>query len=332
MTLIRFFDNRNTGIFANGTWRIVFLALLWWCWAGCSSEENVTNPELTIEPGTYEFSMEVDTTTRWFTVVIPTGYDHVEKRPLVVALHPGNANMKEFYNALKGFRDMAEAENWLMVFPNGRNRTDNRTGDSAWNAVHCCGLPHSQNVDDVGFIRKVLEKLQADYKIDGNRIYAMGRSNGGMLVHRLGVELWDTFAAIAPFSATAGGQEDATAPEIVAEPRHPLPILLMHGLHDPNVKYRGGLTSGGIRYDISFAESVGIWLEVNACTQAVADTTLFESDKGQTWIVDYSNCLDGAQVVAITVENSGHQLPRVSNSGFDGSNAIFQFFKSHAKN
>jgi len=320
-----------TATFSNGKWAIVFLAFALCFWAGCNSEEKVTNPEVPIEAGTYELSMKVDTTTRWYTLVIPTGYDHVQKRPLVLAFHPGNASMADFYNALKGFRDAAEEENWLMVFPNGRNRTDNRTGESLWNAVHCCGLPYTQNVDDVGFVKKLVETLQRDYKIDEKRIYATGRSNGGMLVHRLGAELWNIFAAIAPFSASVGGRFDATSPVVILEPSHPIPILMMHGLNDPNVKYNGGLSSNGIRYDVSFAEATMLWVTNNGCNQTVADTTVFESDKGRTWTVDYSSCQDGAEVVAITVENSGHQLPRISNSGFDGTAAILEFFKKHAK-
>lgn len=331
MIMIHILKESDTGHFLTRNWAIVFITLAWYCWAGCNSEKKAMNPEMTIAPGTFEVSMEVDTTTRWYTLVIPTGYDHVQKRPLVLAFHPGNANMAEFYNALKGFRDMAEAENWLMVFPNGRNTTDNRTGECLWNAVHCCGLAYTQNVDDVGFVRELIEKLQAEYRIDENRIYATGRSNGGMLVHRLGADLANTFAAIAPFSASVGGT-NRDNPEQIVEPTQPLPILLMHGLNDHSVRYHGGVGGDSLRNDLSFRISTMVWVENNGCDSTVVDTTILESDKGRTWIATFQSCPQGADVVSITVENSGHQLPRVSNSGFDGSKAIFQFFQSHARN
>lgn len=332
MAIIHTLKISDTGIFSKINWTIIFLAIIWFYLSSCNSEAELTSPEILIKAGTYEVSMKIDTTTRWYTLVIPTGYDHVQKRPLVLAFHPGNASMSDFYNALQGFRELAEEENWLMVFPNGSNTTDNRTSECLWNAVYCCGLPYTLNVDDVGFVKKLVETLQRDYKVDEKRIYATGRSNGGMLLHRLGAELWDIFAAIAPFAASAGGRFDDTSPEIILAPSHPLPILLMHGLNDASVKYNGGLSSNGIRYDISFEETAMLWVTNNGCDETVADTTIFDSDEGRTWVVDFSSCQQGAQVMAITVENSGHQLPRVANSGFDGTVAIVQFFKSHSKN
>ncbi len=317
----------HTGLLSRSLWffTLVFLCTIFFLM--CRKEEVPS--DTSIKPGRYELSIEVDSVLRWYTIIIPTGYDHIKKRPLVLAFHPGNANMSEFIDALSGFLDSAEEENWLVVFPNGRNQTDNRTGECVWNAVHCCGLAHTQNIDDVGFVKELIDKLQEDYKIDENQIYALGRSNGGMLVHRLGAELWDVFAAIAPFNAAAGGQFTDSDPEMKIEPSHPMPILMMHGINDPNVKFYGGLSSNGLRYDISFAETTAIWLEANSCDQTVSDTTLVETDKGNTWIADFSDCANDAQVVAIAVENSGHHLPRISNSGFDGTNAIVQFFKTH---
>ncbi len=320
-------QKEHTGILSGSLWFFTLIILSAIFFMMCQKEE--VNSDIPIKPGRYELSIKMDSVLRWYTIVIPTGYDHIQKRPLVLAFHPGDANMSDFYDALLGFLDSAEKENWLVVLPNGRNETDNRTGECLWNAVHCCGFPYVLNIDDVGFVRKLIDKLQKDYKIDKNRIYAMGRSNGGMLVHRLGAELWDVFAAIAPFNATAGGKFKESAPEMKLEPSHPMPILMMHGINDPVVKFYGGLSSNGIRYDISFAETTKIWLEANACDKTVSDTTFIDTDKGKTWIVDYTDCSGGTQVVAIAVENCGHQLPRISNSGFDGTNAIVQFFKTH---
>lgn len=313
---------------------VVFLALAWCILPGCKSGDDtpVPDPAYPTTPGKYELSIDMDTTTRWFTVVIPPEYDPAETRPLVLAFHPGNANMAEFYNALIQFLEYATAEKWIVVLPNGRNTTDNRTGECLWNAVHCCGLAYNQNVDDVGFVRKLVEKLQTEYKIDEKRIYALGRSNGGMLVHRLGAEMWDVFAAIAPFSATVGGTHDENSPLEIVDPSHPLPILMMHGLNDPVVKFFGGIGGDGVRTDLPFHDTALLWVENNGCDQMAADTTFIDTEKGKSWVVDFSNCTDNAQVVAITVENSGHQLPRISNSGFDGSKAMFDFFKLHAKN
>ena len=297
-----------------------------------SCSKKPTDPDYPVEPGKYEMSIEMEQGTRWYTLVIPDGYDHNQKRPLILAFHPGNASMDEFYNGMKELRDLAAEDNWLMVFPNGVNRTDNRTTGSTWNAAYCCGIARNNDVDDVGFIRALVEQLVQDYKIDEKRIYATGRSNGGMLLHRLGAEMADVFAAIAPFAAAAGGRNPKDGPLQLVEPHQPLPILMMHGLDDPVVRYYGGTGGDEYRYDISFHDTAMIWVTNNKCDSTLADTTLLETELGRSWIVQYPPNSGGEHVVAITVENAGHQVPRVKLTGFDGQQAIFDFFKQHQKN
>ena len=43
------------------------------------------------------------------------------------------------------------------------------------------GYALTAKVDDVGFVRRLLDELQATYRIDPDRIYATGISNGGIL-------------------------------------------------------------------------------------------------------------------------------------------------------
>jgi polyhydroxybutyrate depolymerase len=297
----------------------------------CQNEENIKESFPAV-PGNYELSIDIDTTTRWFTLVIPEGYDPSIARPLVLAFHPGNANMAEFINAFKGFIDLAAEEKWLIAFPNGVNRTDNKTGDCLWNAVHCCGLPKFHNVDDVGFTQEIINLLNMEYNIDQNRIYATGRSNGGMLAHRLGAEIGTVFAAIAPIAAAGGGKYNDDFPEEILDPVVPVPVMMLHCLNDVNVKYYGGISSEGTRFDISYAQTAEIWIMNNSCNPGATDTTILEHENGKTWIVEFSTgCFNDAEVIAITSENCGHQIPRIANTGFDGQNAIFQFFKAHSK-
>ncbi len=59
------------------------------------------------------------------------------------------------------------------------------------------------------------------------RIYSTGFSNGGFLSHRLGWELSDTLAAIAPVAGTLDpGQAAKFAP------KHPVHVLQVHGTKD----------------------------------------------------------------------------------------------------
>jgi poly(3-hydroxybutyrate) depolymerase len=53
-------------------------------------------------------------------------------------------------------------------------------------------------VDDVSFIRALIDKLEHDYPVDPKRVYIAGISNGAMMSYRLACELSDKIAAITP--------------------------------------------------------------------------------------------------------------------------------------
>ena len=76
-----------------------------------------------------------------------------------------------------------------------------------WNAWNCCGYALKNGIDDVDFIRALIEGLQKRYAIDSKRMFATGLSNGAMMSYRLACELSDKIAAIAP---VAGGMNTDT--------------------------------------------------------------------------------------------------------------------------
>jgi len=55
--------------------------------------------------------------------------------------------------------------------------------------------------DDIGFIEDLLDELEANYRVDSSRVYVTGYSNGAQMTHRLGCELSERIAAIAPVMA-----------------------------------------------------------------------------------------------------------------------------------
>ncbi len=234
------------------------------------------------------------------------------------------------FNNRKDLIQRCDDENWILVFPNGAS-PDGNLGASTWNAVHCCGLAYHFKVNDVGFMRKIVDTLSVSLKIDASRIYAMGGSNGGMLTQRLAGEMADVFAAAAANQSTIGGQVDSLSPVITVQPTQPIPIIMIHGLNDTNVNYFGGKTKDGNRIDISFHDSVLFWADNNQCSVSQADTTIVNGLNGKVWIVDFNNCDANTEVKAITIENKGHGWPGLEESGFDGTNAMVDFLKQFSK-
>ena len=71
----------------------------------------------------------------------------------------------------------------------------------------------------------VIDRIAARLSVDENRVYLVGHSNGGMLAHRFAAERPERLAAVAPVSATIGGNPAKDEPEWrVPRPAGPIPI------------------------------------------------------------------------------------------------------------
>ncbi|WP_437588358.1 prolyl oligopeptidase family serine peptidase [Sorangium sp. So ce1000] len=77
-----------------------------------------------------------------------------------------------------------------MVWPDGVG--------SSWNLGHCCETALNEKVDDVAFVRAMVEQLESDTCIDPKRVYATGCSNGGGMTYKVACEAADVIAAAAP--------------------------------------------------------------------------------------------------------------------------------------
>lgn len=289
-------------------------------------KDNPAESEEIPQPGEYEISVDINGVTRWYTLFIPSGYDHVENRPMLLCFHGGNLSMAFVVNNRQDLIQRCDEENWILAIPNGSNITTNR-GSATWNAVHCCWPSTLINADEMGFVQKMVEDLTRDFKIDLSRMYVMGGSNGGMLAHRIAAEMPDLFAATAIWAGTIGGQVDSLSPVLTIQPTGPMPIMMLHGLADRNVNYFGGQTSDAKRFDISFQESSTFWAEYNQCLVNQADTTIINGLQGLIWDVRYQHPQSDIEVRAVTIQNQGHGWPDLEAAGFDGTNFMFDFLQ-----
>jgi polyhydroxybutyrate depolymerase len=76
--------------------------------------------------------------------------------PLVIVLHGGGGNAASAAK-MTGLSALADKENFIVVYPDGTGRLDDRL--LTWNSGNCCGYALDNQVDDVGFIRALIEKL-----------------------------------------------------------------------------------------------------------------------------------------------------------------------------
>lgn len=244
--------------------------------------------------------------TRPVQVHVPASYDPTRATPVVIDIH-GLSMDASSEAALTSVNAKADAKGFISVHPQGA------TTPGSWNAGACCGTAPSLNIDDMGYLSAVLDKLAAQLCVDDHRIYAMGMSNGGYMSHRLGCELADRFAAIGP---VAGGIA------VTCDPSRPVPVFEVHGTADPLVNYDFG------------KQSADWWKQHNGCT-----TTTQSYQKGVATCTTYGGCTDGADVVWCSIAGGGHQwpggqtLPLLGNNtdDLDATDAIWSFFAAHPK-
>lgn len=266
---------------------------------------------------------------RSYMLRLPPGPLPADKRPLVIVLHGGGGNA-ENAEAMSGFTAKAAQEGFIVAYPDGSGRMKDRL--LTWNAGHCCGYAMQNRVDDVGFINALIDRLLRDHPVDEKRVYATGISNGGMMSHRLGIELAPRFAAIAPVVAGLFGDEKT--------PVQPVAALMINGMLDKSVPYRGGAPGGRfpqawdgtpVKPAVAQAE---FWAKANRCPAAPV-----VEERGMVLSRQY-RCPGGKNVELLLLKDTGHTWPG-GQRGFRGADdpgtslhatdVIWDFFRTHSR-
>jgi polyhydroxybutyrate depolymerase len=267
---------------------------------------------------------------RTFEVYVPPSYDPAHPMPVVLNFHGGfgsGAQQESFSKIV----DVATAEGFIAVSPDGV--PDPTFGIRTWNGGGCCGYAVAAQSDDVGFVRALVDRLEANACIDRRRVYAQGMSNGAILSHRLACELADRIRAIGPVAGT-----NMTTS---CSPTRPVPVRHVHGSADAFVPYDGGsgCGPGGVSYP-SVSSTMGGWRLRGGCT----DDTLTTLIQGDGTCTGFKKCAGGLDVERCVVANGGHNwpggappaLPGIGSCSFGqqsqtflATRALWEFFAAH---
>lgn len=254
------------------------------------------------QPGDYRRTLEHAGRSRAYRVHVPASYRSETPAALLVALHGGGGSMDYMgRDENYGLITLSERTGLVLVLPNGISRL--RSGMLAtWNAGDCCGAARDEQVDDVGYIRQVLEQVQRQLRIDPQRIYATGMSNGAMMAYRLACELPDVFRAIAAVAGTDNTRS--------CTPTQPVSVLHIHARNDSHVLYEGGAGPDAVeRSKItdfrSVPETVARWLDHNSCSK----TPHRVLEKEGVWCERYAPCAGSSQLQLCVTAAGGHSWP-----------------------
>jgi polyhydroxybutyrate depolymerase len=259
---------------------------------------------------------------RSYILYIPDSVDPEEPAALVFIFHGGMGNAESAVR-MSTFHGIADRNGLIVVYPNGTGRLSDETL-LTWNGGACCGYAQEEAVDDVGFVRAMVEDVRSMAAIDARRIYASGMSNGGILSHRLGCEAADLFAAIAPVAGTLNYSP--------CNPAKSVSVIEFHGTQDQHILYDGGYGPQSIAQAdfTSVKYSIGFWSSFNRCDP---EPQTEESDgiRHDVW----TGCADSAAVELYTVIGGGHAWPGgpgdTAVSDVSASELIWAFFDAHPK-
>jgi polyhydroxybutyrate depolymerase len=281
-------------------------------------------------------TLTVNGVERQYLIFIPTTYSPSQPVPLLLVLHGGSGNAKQFQDQT-GFNQIAQQEGFIVVYPDGLGTF--KYSLHVWNSGYIKAAS-DMGTDDVGFLATLIENLEQTYSIDTSRIYLTGHSNGGMMTDRMAAEHPELFAAVAPVSSSIGGKATPQSPPYtIPTPSQPVTVIRTHGLQDQNVLYNGGYSQSGFqvgeRYDDSENQSTTFWINNNKCQNSPAITN---STNGLITMERFTGGQNTTEVVLVTINGENHfweNMNRaVQSEQFNGgslSEMIWNLLKEYAK-
>ena len=233
--------------------------------------------------------------------------------PVIFSFHGGGgtaiANME-----YSGFRQIAESEKFMIVYPQGQYFSNKDATGWIFNE-------NNNITDDLYFTNEVIDWLYQNKKINLDRIYATGFSVGAIMSYDLACKLSNKIAAAAPVAGTMSIETFETC-----RPEKSKSIIHIHGESDIT------LNPNGNEYIKSFNESLQFWSDFNQCTTSSTSSIPDSNNDGYSGTsITYNNCSNQVLVSGILLENFGHQWPNINDqknqSDIDAASYIWNFFK-----
>lgn len=189
-----------------------------------------------------ERTITVDGKTRRYWLYVPASLAGQENVPVVFSLHGRGNNDNPNQGGKPVFTSLANKENFIVVYPQGRNGTNKSDypDDGNWNngfdkttGWEATGKENA----DTKFIKALVDKIQTDCKtknaaynnisVDSTKFYLCGFSMGGMMTYACAKVLNGTFAA---YGSCGGFPLNEFHMNLATE--KPIPFIHLHGNKD----------------------------------------------------------------------------------------------------
>jgi polyhydroxybutyrate depolymerase len=279
------------------------------------------------------YTIHFDGMARTYRVHVPLKYTGKTKVPIVMMLHGLGGNSKNGLEQGKWI-EKSEQEGFLAVGLDGTLKYPGRregllSNPRSWNSGGLTGGGGS-TANDVGYVNAVIDRMEAEFAVDPNRIYLTGFSNGAAMAFRVGAALSHRIAAIAPVANALLVKVDRL--------QRPVSLLLIWGTADPINPIEGGKIqrSGQTTLRPSAHDSWLTWGKLLGCQ--LQPQTIYN----QNGVVgrSFPHCNANSEAIFYTVEGMGHHWPGgraflpasvigKPSQAIDATDLIWQFFQTH---
>ncbi len=250
--------------------------------------------------------------TRSYRIYVPAIYNSSNPVPLVVAMHGLGDDMTNFSGV--GFDAVADTANFISVYPQAISDPNFGT---AWNSgAGAFGFYPNSTVNDVDFIKCLIDTLSAHYNINQSKVFATGFSMGAFMTNRLACELSNKIASFASVSGTIGSG-------ITCSPTRAISICHFHGTADATISYTNNL------YGMNAQPLVNFWVNNNNCNTTPVHTILPDLVPGDGYTIEhdvYSGGNNGTVVEHFKVNNGPHTWLYIPANDIDYATEIWKFF------
>lgn len=273
--------------------------------AGCAVRAGpVTELDLTRPEGTRQ------------VLLAHPAHDRGGLRPLVILLHGHTGSAQQVFGKgigqapLSVWRDIADREGVVVAAPQG---VDGADGEPGWN--DCRGdATTNPKTDDVGLLRDLIAHEVSEDRVDPDRVFVMGMSNGAMMSYRAAIELGDQLAGFAAVSGNMAADSQCPVPS------HPLSALVISGTADPLVPYGGGAVGfggkGGRGTVIGAEAGADLWRRLDGlnakASASQAPLHRLKNDPTSVFETVWGGDPAGLQVMLVRIQGGGHVEPSES--------------------
>ncbi len=225
--------------------------------------------------------------------------------PLLIDLH-GHEETPEDQKRISGFDKLSEIQDFIAVWPYGIGKS--------WNAGNpCCEPAIGDGIDDVTFLRMLIDRVASQHNADISRVYLTGFSAGCSMAQRMAVTASDLVTAVA---CTSLHLLEEPSPEFTA-----VPIMIFYGTADTDIYAPSNSALP------SAEENFKRWRDINGCegsetTSVVGDGQLMRS---------FKNCGQGAEVAMIAIDGADHFLYSGFQEKIETTEMAWEFMSRYRK-